>query len=79
MLSLLVAPISGERLNTIVKKEFVLPLHDEKLNNLFEIGSEDIIPGEILVKFKDGKEVAINVNISVHRGCWKNAIWDIMD
>ena len=54
MLSLFVAPISGERLNTIVKKEFVLPLHDEKLNNLFEIEYEDIIPGEILVKFKDG-------------------------
>jgi len=27
---------------------------------------------------KDGKEVAINVNISVLRDCWKNAIWDIM-
>ena len=53
MLSLFVAPISGQRLNTKKERELVSQFHDERLNNLIE-KYKDIVPGEIIVKFKHG-------------------------
>ena len=50
MLSLFVAPISGQRLNTKKERELVSQFHDERLNNLIE-KYKDIVPGEIIVKF----------------------------